>query len=229
MKVEIWSDIVCPFCYIGKRKFEQALAAFGVKEQVSVQWRSFQLDPDARSEHGKSLQQSLSEKKGWSLEQTAAIMAQVTAMAKEVGLDYRMDKAVVANTVHAHRLAHLAASYGLQDAAEERLFKAYFIEGTDIGSLEVLEQLGLEVGLPAEAIRQTLHSDQFSGAVVHDQHAAQQAGVRGVPFFVFNGTYAVSGAQPPEVFVQVMERLHQEKERTLEATGGFCTPEGACS
>lgn len=229
MKVEIWSDIVCPFCYIGKRKFEQALQHFAAKEQVEVIWRSFQLDPDAEPAPDKTVAQSLSEKKGWSLEHTKGMMDQVTNMAREAGLDYKMDRSVVANTLNAHRLTHLAAKYGKQDAAKEKLFQAYFTEGKDVGSADILQQLGQEIGLPAAAVQDLWQSNVFADAVLRDQYEAQQVGVRGVPFFVFNNKYAVSGAQPSAVFAEVMERVWQEERPVQEVLdGSFCSPDGIC-
>lgn len=229
MKVEIWSDIVCPFCYIGKRKFEKALDAFANKEQVEIVWRSFQLDPTTKPNPEKSVIESLAEKKGWTLEQSRQVHAQVTGMAREVGLDYQMDKAVIANTFDAHRLSHLAATKGLQDKMEERLFAAYFSEGKDIGGVDTLVALATEVGLDATEAAEVLKTDAFTDNVQADIQEAQQVGVRGVPFFVFDNKYAVSGAQPSEVFAQVLSKVWEEHSvaNTTEA-GGVCTPDGIC-
>lgn len=230
MKVEIWSDVVCPFCYIGKRKFEKALDAFSNKEQVEVVWRSFQLDPTTKSNPDKSVIASLAEKKGLTLEQSEQMHAQVTAMAKEVGLDYQMDKSVIANTFDAHRLSHLAAIQGLQDKLEERLFSAYFTEGKDIGNKDTLVALAKEVGLDDTDVKNMLQTNAYSDKVQADILEAQQVGVRGVPFFVFDNKYAVSGAQPSDVFTQVLSKVWEERVVAEDSTlGGVCTPDGVCN
>jgi predicted DsbA family dithiol-disulfide isomerase len=233
MKVEIWSDIMCPFCYIGKRKFENALQQFAQKDQVEVVWHSYLLDPEMQHVPGKSVHEVLGEKKGWSPQQARQMNDQVTAMAREVGLAYNLDQAVPANTFSAHRLTHLAKKHGLQQEAEERLFSAYFIEGKNIQDTDTLVQLGLETGLPEAELRQVLASDAFAEAVRQDLYEARQIGVRGVPFFVLNQKYAVSGAQPSEVFLQALNQVwEEEKPQALtplsgEAAGPGCT-DGVC-
>ncbi len=231
MKVEIWSDVVCPFCYIGKRKFENALNSFAHKEAVEVVWKSFQLDPTTQPNPGQSVAASLAHKKGWSMEQVQQINAQVTQAAQEVGITYQLDKAVIANTGDAHRLIHLAKHHQLQDAAEERLFAAYFTEGKDIGDKATLVQLGTEIGLNAEEVQQVLESDQYAEAVEQDQYEAQQLGIRGVPFFVFNQKYGVSGAQPSDVFTEVLEKVWEEEKplKTVVGDGTACSIDGTCS
>ncbi|ANE53684.1 DSBA oxidoreductase [Flavisolibacter tropicus] len=230
MKVEIWSDVVCPFCYIGKRKFEKALETFSNKEQVEIVWRSFQLDPTTKSNPGKSVIESLAEKKGLTLTQSQQMHAQVTAMAKEVGLDYQMDKSVIANTFDAHRLSLLAATQGLQNKMEERLFAAYFTEGKDIANKDTLVGLAKEVGLDEADVTNMLQSNAYNDKVEEDILEAQQVGVRGVPFFVFDNKYAVSGAQPTNVFSQVLTKVWEERV-AFEATelGTVCTPDGVCN
>lgn len=236
MKVEIWSDIICPFCYIGKRKFEQALEQFSGNRDIEIVWRSFQLMPGMKPKPGQNLHEMLAETKGWSYEQARQMNGRVTNMAAEVGLTYNLDKAVVANTVDAHRLTHLAARHGLQDKAEERLFTAYFTEGQDINRHDVLVTLGTEIGLDAEEVRQMLESDAYVKEVEQDQYKARQVGVRGVPFFVFNDKYAVSGAQPSEVFLGALQQSWSEWKQaqptglataeTIE--GDVCTPGEVC-
>ena len=210
MKVEIWSDIMCPFCYIGKRKFEQALENFEEKKNVQVEWKSFLLDPNMKNVDGKSLDEVLVEKKGWTKEYAQQINSQVTDMAKEVGLNYQLDKVKPANTFTAHRLTHLATKHGLQTEMEEKLFHAYFTDGTDIGNIEALVELAVEVGLDEEEVRKTLYSDEFAENVKSDAYEAEQIGVRGVPFFVIDRKYAVSGAQPQEVFHSALESAWKE-------------------
>jgi predicted DsbA family dithiol-disulfide isomerase len=230
MKVEVWSDIICPFCYIGKRKFEQALHQFAHQSEVEVVWRSYQLDPSTPAFSTQSVAADLARKKGMSLSETKQMMQHVTDMASEVGLVYDFDKAVVANTFTAHRLTHLAAKHGLQDASEERLFTAYFTEGKNINDLETLVQLGVEIGLDAEEVRSVLVSDAYTKEVQQDIYEAQQVGVRGVPFFVFDNKYAVSGAQSSEVFTNVLQKVWSEQPalQVLNFEGSSCDTEGNC-
>lgn len=207
MTVKIWSDVMCPFCYIGKRRFEQALALFPGRDSVSVEWKSFQLDPDGKTIPERSVNEYLAERKGWSLDYTRRVQAQVTAMAKDVGLTYDFDKAVVANSFDAHRLSHLAKQYGKQDAMEERLFRAYFTEGKNTADHDILIALGVEIGLDAAEVATMLSGGGFGDAVQRDIREAREIGVHGVPFFVFDDTYAVSGAQPAELFLQVLTKV----------------------
>jgi predicted DsbA family dithiol-disulfide isomerase len=206
-KVEIWSDIQCPFCYIGKRKIEKALETFEGKDKVEIEWRSYQLDPDARSQQGVDLCDYLAQRKGQTRDWAIEMHKNVTNMAKENGLDYHFEKAVLANSYDAHRLIHLAKKYKLGGKAEERIFKAYFTEGRDIANKETLMLLASEIGLKDEdEIKTVLYSDEFGNEVRLDIEEAQNIGVRGVPFFVFNREYAVSGAQPVEIFTETLNK-----------------------
>lgn len=206
MKVEIWSDIVCPFCYIGKRKFEIALEQFAGKEKVEIEWHSYQLDPNARRE-GENAYQSLAEKKGQSLEWSIKMHENVTQMAKSVGLEYNFDKAQVCNSFDAHRLIQFAKTKGKGDEAEERIFRAYFTEGKLISDHTTLRELATEIGLKNTDIDEVLKSDTFATEVERDCEEAYQIGVTGVPFFVFDRKYAVSGAQNPETFLEVLNKV----------------------
>lgn len=234
MDVEIWSDIMCPFCYIGKRKFEHALDQFTHKDQVNIVWKSFQLNPDMKTEPGKNINQYLADVKGWSVAEAKQMNDRVTAMASEVGLSYDFDRAVVANSWDAHRLIQLAKQNGLGDAAEERLFKAYFTEGRDTSDYDTLLELGTEIGLDTNDVQQLLASNQLAEAVNQDIYEAQQVGARGVPFFVLNRRYAVSGAQQPETFLGALETAWSEWEKSrpaiteLPADGPACTPGEVC-
>ncbi|MCW3086288.1 MAG: disulfide bond formation protein DsbA [Bacteroidetes bacterium] len=210
MKIEIWSDVMCPFCYIGKRKFENALAQFEHKEEVEIVWKSFQLNPDQQTVPGKNINQYLAEIKGWSLEQAKSMNDRVTAMAKEVGLEYDFDKAVIANSFDAHRLIQLAKKSGKGDAAEERLFKAYFTEGKNTADREVLVQLGSDIGLDPTQVKEMLESNAYAEDVHKDVYEAQQVGVTGVPFFVLGSKYAVSGAQESATFLQALKTTWSE-------------------
>ncbi|WP_048921821.1 DsbA family oxidoreductase [Rufibacter radiotolerans] len=212
MKVEIWSDVVCPFCYIGKRRFEKALENFQGKEEVEVIWRSFQLDPDLKPVPGQTLHEYLGKRKGTTAAEGKKMNDYMTGIAKEVGLAYDLDNAVINNTFLAHRLLHHAKKQGLQDAMKERLFAAYYTQGKDVGDLETLVQLGEEVGLDGAGIREALQSEAYAQEVRQDMQEAQQIGVQGVPFFVFNSKYAVSGAQPSELFQEVLEKVSTEEK-----------------
>lgn len=206
MKIEIWSDVACPFCYIGKRRFETALAEFEHRDEVEVIWKSFQLDPEAQYSPGQTIYDHLAERKGWSPAQARETSAHVTEMARGEGLHYDFDHLVPANTFDAHRLAHLAAQHGWQDQAEERLFTAYFTEGKNIADPAVLGQLGVEIGLKSSEVSQMLASEEGSAAVQADIAEAQVLGIRGVPFFVFNRQYTVSGAQASGGFLQALQQ-----------------------
>lgn len=232
MKVEIWSDVMCPFCYIGKRKFEKALDQFPHKDKVEIIWKSFQLNPALKTEPGKNINQYLAEVKGWPLEYAQQMNDRVTNMAKEVGLTYNFDKAVVANSFDAHRFSHLAKNHGLQDKAEERLFSAYFTEGKNTADHNTLVQLGADIGLDPTEVRQMLDSNDFAEKVNNDIYEAHQIGVRGVPFFLIGNKYAVSGAQESVTFLQGLNLGWEEFEsKNLQLTPGtdadsICTPEG---
>ncbi len=234
MDVEIWSDVMCPFCYIGKRKFESALGQFAQRDRVNVVWKSFQLNPDMKAEPGKNINQYLAEVKGWSLDEAKRMNDHVTGMASEVGLTYDFDKAVVANSFDAHRLIQLAKQHGLGDAAEERLFLAYFTEGRDTSDHATLLELGTDIGLPVDDVRQMLQSAEYAEAVNQDVYEAQQVGARGVPFFVIDRRYAVSGAQQPETFLGALETAWSEWKKAhpavtdLSAEGPACTPGEIC-
>lgn len=234
MKVEIWSDFMCPFCYIGKRKFEKGLEEFNNGDQLEIVWRSFQLDPGMQYEPGKTIHQVLAGKKGWSLEHAKQINQHVTSAAGELGLEYNFDKAVPANTFHAHRLSHLAAEFNLQNEMEERLFSAYFSEGKNIGDIATLFELAVEVGLPEADVRKMLETDSYSGDVLNDGEEAQQLRIHGVPFFVIDGRYGISGAQSPELFTNALQTAWKERESENVLTPGTenqtteCTINGNC-
>jgi predicted DsbA family dithiol-disulfide isomerase len=232
MKIEIWSDIVCPFCYIGKRLLENALANFPHAENVEIQWRSFELDAEAKPEPGVSLYKRLAAKYGNTEEWARQMSANMTQSAAEVGLAFDFDRAVAANTLHAHRLVHLAKRHGKQDAAKERFFKAYLEEGEDLNDFATLTRLALALGLPAAEIEQVLNSQEFEQEVRRDEYEARQIGVRGVPYFVFDDKYAVSGAQPSELFQEVLEKVWEESRpqpvQLAGADGASCDIDGNC-
>ncbi|MBE9582974.1 DsbA family oxidoreductase [Mucilaginibacter sp. JRF] len=227
MRVDIWSDIVYPFCYIGKRRFENALTGFD--DNVEIVWHSYQLDPEAKYEEGQTVDQYLSKRKGFPLEKAKEMNAYVTAQAAELGLDYDFDTAKIANTLDAHRLLHLAAKHGVQNEVKEALLAAYFTQGQNISDTDTLVKIGESNGLNADDIRQALTADNYKQEVEEDINHARQIGVQGVPFFVFNNKYAVSGAQPTELFKQVLDKVKsEEKPQVLNADGDFCGPDGNC-
>lgn len=234
MYVEVWSDVMCPFCYIGKRKFELALAKFSQSEKIKLVWKSYQLDPTITAGSDKNYVQHLQQKKGWGDKQTQEILDNVTQMAKSVGLDYHFEKAVVANSFKAHRFAHYAASLDKQNAAEEALFRAHFIDGQDIGSEEVLATIGAQIGLDKGKVIQMLSSDDWAKEVEQDINDARYFGVSGVPFFVFNRKYAISGAQDENVFLNTIEKAfaewqkEQKKSKLEIIEGKVCKPNGEC-
>lgn len=206
MKVDIWSDVRCPFCYIGKRKFEAALNQFVHKDQVEVEWHSFELDPHAETLPGADPAQHLADKYGRSLEWATEMQENVTKTAAEVGLTFHLDKAVIANSFDAHRLIQLAKTEGLGDETEEQLFLAYFTHSRNISDPQTLIEIGINVGLDRLTVETMLNGTDFTDEVRYDEQTAQNIGVRGVPFFVFDQKLAVSGAQPPETFLGAMEQ-----------------------
>jgi protein disulfide-isomerase len=235
MKVEIWSDIMCPFCYIGKRHYEEALRQFPDSNHIEIEWHSFQLDPTIPKEAQKTdVYQYLAERKGMSVAQSRSMHDNVVAMAKSAGLTYNFDKAVVANSFDAHRVIQLAKTKGLGDEIEERLFKAYFTEGQDFSNHETLVKLGHEVGLAEADIREVLNSNRFTTEVKQDIAEAGSIGVQGVPFFVFDRKFAVSGAQPSQAFLETLKKSFagwRKSNPVLEhvvSDGPVCTPDGEC-
>nr|WP_067060271.1 DsbA family oxidoreductase [Mucilaginibacter sp. L294] len=234
MKIEIWSDVMCPFCYIGKRRFEDALQQFEHKDKVEIEWKSFQLNPDMVTDPSTNINQYLSDAKGWTLDYAQQMNNHVTEMAAEVGLTYHMDTAVVANSFNAHQFTHLAKKHGVGDAAEEALFKAYFTDGKNVDDTDTLAELGAAIGLDADEIKQTIAANTYADAVKHDIAEAQYLGIQGVPFFVMNGKYGVSGAQAVPVFSQTIEKAfaewngEQAKPKLDVIEGPTCGPDGDC-
>ncbi|MGN7812588.1 DsbA family oxidoreductase [Flavobacterium sp. 22076] len=205
MKIEIWSDIMCPFCYIGKRQLETALEQFPDND-FEIDWKSFQLDPTITPEPGKDVYTYLAERKGMTVEQSKEMHKGVAERAKSVGLEYNFDKAVISNSLEAHRIIQLAKTKNLGDEIEEIFFKAYFTEGRALNDGPTLIELAEKAGLDKNDVLEVLKSDNlYLKEVEHDIEEAQQIGVQGVPFFVFDRKYAVSGAQPVEAFVQTIK------------------------
>lgn len=206
MKIEIWSDVMCPFCYIGKRRFEQALEQFEYADRVDIEWRSFQLNPNIKTDPETSIHEYLADAKGCSLEQARQMNQRVTDMAAEMGLEYNMDQAVVANSFNAHRLIQFAKTNNKGAEAEEALFRAYFTDGKNMDDLDTLVAIAQDIGLDGDDTRAVLESDQFANAVKHDIQTAQGMDIRGVPFFLFDRKYGVSGAQQTETFLKALKQ-----------------------
>jgi predicted DsbA family dithiol-disulfide isomerase len=211
MLIEIWSDIICPYCYIGKRRLEEALAKFQHKEEVKIEYRSFELNPDAKVHYDEDNIELLSKKYGTSKEQIKAMNLQLTEQAKEVGLTYYLDKIKATNTLNAHRLIHFAKQFGKENEMVERLFKAYFTEVRHVGETKTLIELAAEIGLDRQKVQSMLNSNEYEADVRAQEQDAQQIGVTGVPFYVINRKYAISGAQPSDVFLEVMEKVWKEE------------------
>jgi predicted DsbA family dithiol-disulfide isomerase len=229
MHVEIWSDIACPWCYIGKRRFEEALERFEHKDAVTVTWRSFELDPTAPAERPEGGAAHLAAKYGMSVQDAQGKLDEMTQVAAADGLDFRFDLARGGNTFDAHRLLHLAAEHGLQDAAKERLLRAYLTDGELMSAPETLARLGVEIGLPEAEVRELLASDRYTDEVRADQDTAHGFGIQGVPFFVVDRAMGASGAHPPEQLLELLRRDWAAREPAsiaVVAEGDSCGVDG---
>ncbi|MDO4263706.1 MAG: DsbA family oxidoreductase [Deinococcus sp.] len=233
LSIDIWSDIVCPFCYIGKRELERALADFPQREQVDIRWHSFELDPSIPADPGGTLVQAIAAKYGLDEAQAAASQEQIAARAASVGLEFNWRQARFGNTFDAHRLVHLAGQHGLADAAHERLMQAYFTEGQLVSDPVVLRRLGSEIGLPAAEVDRVLGSHAYAHEVRADEARAGALGIRGVPFFVLGGQYGVSGAQPADVLRAALEQAwaaqHPQPLTLLGDQASAVCEDGACA
>ncbi|RDH96494.1 putative DsbA family dithiol-disulfide isomerase [Curtobacterium sp. AG1037] len=219
VKVDVWSDIACPWCYIGKRKFEAGAAAFGAGPDaapVEVEYHSFELSPDTPVDFEGPEAEFLSGHKGMPVEQAQQMLQHVAGIAEGVGLDYDFDAMHHTNTVKAHQVIHLAKQHGKQLDMVERLFTAYFERGEHVGQDESLADLAAEVGLDRDEVLATLRDDGQLAAVRADQAQAQAFGINGVPFFVIDGKYGVSGAQDPAAFEQVLRQVVALRSSTPE-------------
>lgn len=211
MNVEIWSDIACPFCYIGKHNFEKAVESLYHHENIEVEWKSFELDPNAQRDYEDDLYTLLANKYGQTRDWAINSADNMKEKGKELGLVFNFDDTISTNTFNAHRLIHLAKSCELQNEAEEALFEAYFRDGRHIGNPETLMEIGLEIGLKKTDIASMLNSDLFANEVRADEQQSQQYGIRGVPFFVINKKYGISGAHPISHFKEVIEKAQNEE------------------
>lgn len=232
MKINIWSDVRCPFCYIGKRKFEMALEKFPHKDKAKVIWHSFELDPELKTNTEVNALDYISEIKGISKQQAQEMHQHVTGVAKEIGLNFNLDESVVANSFNAHRLIQLAKSHGKANEMEEELFKAHFIGSKNIDDMETLIQAGISIGLDEKEVKEALASDAFANEVRQDEAKAKNIGIKGVPFFLLHNKYAVSGAQSPEVFLQALNQAWEafKNEKPFIFTDGdSCYSDGSCN
>ena len=235
MKIEIWSDVMCPFCYIGKRNFETALEQFEYSKDIEVIWKSFQLDPEMPQVATENYVDYLVQRKGMTVEQVKGMLANVTESAKQVGLSYDLDNSVLVNSLNAHKLLQFANTKGLGNELEERLFSAFFTEGKNIADLSTLTQLGKEIGLDETELQTAFTDDNFAYNITQDIAEGRQLGVQGVPFFVLDRKYGVSGAQPPAVFLENLEgafkewrELNPESKLKMASNGPSCSPDGIC-
>lgn len=234
MKINIWSDIRCPFCYIAKRKFEEALSQFEHKDEVEVVWKSYELDPELKTDPSISTLEYLASNKRMPIGQVEQIFSQTKAMGKEVGVDMNMEDSIPANSMNAHRLTHLANSKNSEmgNQLTESLFKAHFTDAKNIDDKEVLLALAEEVGLEEKEIQDLLDSDTFAYEVRQDQMEGANIGVKGVPFFVLHKKFAISGAQSVEAFVAVLNKAwhyYKEDEKPMQIlSGSSCDVDGNC-
>ena len=227
MEVTIWSDVMCPFCYIGKKNFEKALENLPFKDDVTVNWKSFQLDPTLEDISGNyTTKQYLMDKRGLAEAQIDQMQSRIAEMGKQVGIDFTKTSPIAANTLKAHQLLHLSKKYGKQNDAEELLFKAHFEEGVNIADKNVLIKIGNELGIATQEIEHALQSEEIAYEVKQDILEAQGIGVTGVPFFILNNKYAVNGAQPVENFIEALTQTYKETVTDLENQGMSCSIDG---
>ncbi|SER42571.1 DSBA-like thioredoxin domain-containing protein [Gracilibacillus ureilyticus] len=227
MKIEIWSDFVCPFCYIGKRRLEQAIERFPEEIEVELHYKSFQLDPNAPTYNGESIHAALAKKYNMSVERAKQMNQQVGDQAKSVGLEFVFDTMKPTNTFHTHRLSKFAKSAGKESEFVDEMLYQYFTLSADLSDRETLITICGKLGLDKEKVKQVLDDDKmFADEVYTDQDEAQKLGITGVPFFVFNGKYAISGAQPIETFMNALEKIVEDMREPLQdishKKGSFC-------
>jgi predicted DsbA family dithiol-disulfide isomerase len=227
VNIEIWSDIACPWCYIGKRRFENALAGFEHGDDVTVTWRSFELDPGAPDERPGDRAVNLAKKYGTSVEQAHAMQQQMTDVAAGEGLDFHFERARAGNTFDAHRLLHLAHDNGKQDALKERLLRAYLTEGELMSDHAALHRLAVGAGLDENEVRDVLATDRYEDAVREDERTANTLGITAVPFFVVDRKLGAAGAQPPEVLRDLLRQGWEQRPKiAMVAEGPVCGPDG---
>ena len=235
MKIEIWSDVMCPFCYIGKRNLESALEQFHAKNQIEILWKSYQLDPEMPQVAEETYVQYLVQRKRMPVDQVNEMLSSVTESAKQVGLTYNLDQSVLVNSLNAHKLLQFSNTKGLGNELEERLFSAFFTEGKNIADIAVLTELGKEIGLDETELQTAFTDDNFAYRIAQDIAEARHIGVQGVPFYGLDNRYGVSGAQPPSILLQNIKVAFAEWEKRnpkiklkMTSEGPSCTPDGIC-
>jgi predicted DsbA family dithiol-disulfide isomerase len=228
LRIDVWSDIACPWCYVGKRRLERALERFPHRADVELVWRAFELDPAAPPirDASQSYAEGLARKYGTQTSEAQRMIERMVATAAADGLDFRFDRIRSGNTFDAHRLLHLAHERGQQDAVKERLLRAYFTEGEPVGDREVLARLARDAGLDEAEARDALDGDRYASEVRQDEAVARELGITGVPFFVLGGRLGMSGAQPADVLLGALERAWSERAPDVFAEGAACGPEG---
>ncbi|MBP2005356.1 DsbA family oxidoreductase [Halobacillus andaensis] len=207
MKIEIWSDYVCPFCYIGKRRLEQALENLSLNTEIEIDYKSFELDPEAPMNTGLTIEEKLAHKYGKSIEEAKEMPKNMSQQAIEAGLNFQLNHMIPTNTFKAHMVAKLAEKRGLKNELTEKLFQSVFTSGKDIGDTKTLLEIAGEVGLEADEVLEVLTNNTYGETVRQEEAEAYEIGVQGVPFYVINRKYAISGAQPPEVFVKSLKKV----------------------
>lgn len=229
MKIEVWSDVMCPFCYIGKRTLGMALDEFEHKDEIEVSFRSYQLDPDAKKNPGVDIHEIMSKKIRGSYEQARQMNAQVAEHAKSIGLNYDFDNLIPTNTYDALRLSYFAKEHGKMGEMIERMMSAYLVEAKDVGDHNVLADLAQEVGLNRDDALKILAGNDYAEQIEKDKKDGQRLGIQGVPFFVINDKYAISGAQPLTAFKDNIQKAWSEFEvEKKAATDAYCA-DGVCS
>jgi predicted DsbA family dithiol-disulfide isomerase len=224
VKIEIWSDVVCPWCYVGKRHLEQALQRFAHRDEVEIVWKAYELDPHAPPQRAGSYPERIARKYGLSDGQARASIQRIVNAGAAAGIEFRFDDLRAGNTFDAHRLLHFARSLGVQNDLKERLLFAVFTEGRPVGDRETLVELASDVGIAEPEARRVVEGAEFGREVREDEARAMEIGATGVPFFVFDGRFGVSGAQPPETLLQVLERAWSDANpiEIMRATDAAC-------
>jgi len=235
MKIEIWSDVVCPWCYVGKRRLEEALKEFEHSDEIHIEWKSYQLDPEMETDTSLSIYDYLSERKGIPYDQAESMGHNVSAVAHEMGLTYNLDQTIPVNTLQAHEVLHFAKERSLQSATKERLLKAYFTEGKNLDDRTTLLDLGEEIGLNRSQLLLALENSTYAKDVQADIQLGREFGLTGVPFFVFNRKFGISGAQAKEAFLKTLNEAYDDWKKDqpkvklkMTEEGTICKPDGTC-
>ncbi|WP_027136635.1 DsbA family oxidoreductase [Gaetbulibacter saemankumensis] len=230
MHIKIWSDIRCPFCYIGKKRFEAALNSFPYKDNITIEWKSFELDPNLQTTNTDALTHFI-ENKGIDRDRALSMFNNVTAMADGAGLDFNLEASIPANSFKAHRLIHYSKQYGRSNDMKEALLKAHISEGKNIDNIDILLNIAGNLGMNTSEVKATLESDAYAYDVRQDELEARNLGINSVPFFAINNKYGISGAQPSEVFLEVLSNAWEEFENknSMNVAANTCDVEGNCN